>query len=209
MNEESAPEFDPGKLAEGALVHRLLRLVNLLAKPFQERFGTRYQLSLAEWRIMMALAAHPGATATELSDWTGLHVMNVSRSVGRLARMNRVLRETDREDRRRSLLRLSRSGEALYRRIAPSAQAREDIVRSVLSDREAASFRRMLDRLIEHLRHESPADDPVDEVPATGLAKGVTPRKRKPRPAGRRGTRADRPPPAVNTRARRPASGRS
>ncbi len=168
MKDESAAEFDPGKLAEGALVHRLLRLVNLLAKPFQERFGTRYRLSLAEWRIMMALAAHPGATATEIADWTGLHVMNVSRSVARLVRMKRVLREIDREDRRRNLLRLTRSGEALYRRIAPSAQAREDIVRSVLSGREAASFRRMLDRLIDHMRHEAPAGAGIEEgsVPA-------------------------------------------
>ena len=168
MNDESAADFDPRKLAEGALVHRLLRLVNLLAKPFQERFGTRYRLSLAEWRIMMALAAHPGATATEIADWTGLHVMNVSRSVARLVRMKRVLREIDREDRRRNLLRLTRSGEALYRRIAPSAQAREDIVRSVLSGREAASFRRMLDRMIDHMRHEAPAGAGIEEgsVPA-------------------------------------------
>lgn len=182
MKDQSASEFEPEKLAEGALVHRLLRLVNLLAKPFQERFGTRYRLSLAEWRIMMVLAANPGATATEIADWTGLHVMNVSRSVARLVRTKRVLREIDREDRRRNLLRLSRDGEALYRRIAPSAQAREDIVRSVLSGREAASFRRMLDRMIDHMRHEAPADVAVEEGSAPGRARKANLRKRKPRP---------------------------
>ncbi len=109
----------------------------------------------------MSISAHPAdwrglrATATDISDWTGLHLMNVSRSVARLVSMGRVLREVDPADRRRGLLRLSRSGEVLFRRIAPSAQAREDIVRTVLSDKDVASLRRMLDSLIEHLRLES------------------------------------------------------
>lgn len=145
-------------LDDRALIYRLLRLVNLLAKPFHERFGRRYDLSLAEWRVMMALAARPGTTATEISDWSGLHVMNVSRSVARLVRQGRVLREVDPTDRRRALLRLSRRGEALFGIIAPSAQAREDMVRAVLGEGDAASLRVMIDRLIEHLRTE-PAGD--------------------------------------------------
>lgn len=148
----------PATLAEDALVYRLLRLVNLLAKPFQERFGTRYDLTLAEWRVMMALAARPGITVTEIADWSGLHVMNVSRSVARLVRKGRVLREVDPADRRRALLRLSRRGTALFEIIAPSAQAREDMVRTVLSAREAKSLRVTIDRLIDHLRVESEPD---------------------------------------------------
>lgn len=173
MKDQSASEFEPEKLAEGALVHRLLRLVNLLAKPFQERFGTRYRLSLAEWRIMMVLAAHPGATATEIADWTGLHVMNVSRSVARLVRQGRVLRAIDPADRRRALLRLSRRGQALFDLIAPSAQAREEMVRAVLSDSEAAAFRAMIDRLVSHLCDEAAESGP------TAAAPGAKPRPRR------------------------------
>lgn len=142
-------------LGDRALVYRLLRLVNLLSRPFQEHFSARHNLSLTEWRVMVALAARPGTTATEISDWSGLHVMNVSRSVARLVRQGRVLRAVDPADRRRSLLRLSRRGQALYVLIAPSAQAREDMVRTILSDGEAAALRAMIDRLIEHLRDES------------------------------------------------------
>ncbi len=160
MKRSTAPDFDAAKLADDALVYRLLRLVNLLAKPFPTRYGTRYRLSLQEWRIMMALAAHPGVTATQLADWTGVHVMNVSRGVARLVRMGRVLREIDPTDRRRAMLRLSPSGRALFRRIAPGAQAREDVVRDALSEQEMATLRRMLDRLIEHLRFEAEGDGP-------------------------------------------------
>lgn len=152
-------------LDDRALIYRLLRLVNLLSRPFQERFGTRYDLSLTEWRVMMALAARPGTTATEISDWSGLHVMNVSRSVARLVRQGRVLRAVDPADRRRSLLRLSRRGQTLFALIAPSAQAREEMVRTVLSDGEAAGLRVMIDRLIEHLREET-----AESGPSSGTA---------------------------------------
>ncbi|MCL4182489.1 MAG: MarR family winged helix-turn-helix transcriptional regulator [Burkholderiaceae bacterium] len=155
MNAAPKPESATPMLGDKALVYRLLRLVNLLSKPFQERFGTRYDLSLNEWRIMMGLAARPGATVTEISDWSGMHVMNVSRGVTRLVRQGRVLREVDPADRRRALLRLSGRGRTLFGIIAPSAQAREDMVRKVLSESEAGAFREMIDRLIDELRQES------------------------------------------------------
>ncbi|MCL4746206.1 MAG: MarR family winged helix-turn-helix transcriptional regulator [Burkholderiaceae bacterium] len=147
-------EIDPRALADDALVYRLLRLVNLLAKPFAQLYGERYKLSLQEWRIMLALAAHPGATATEISDRTGVHLMNVSRSIARLHRMKRVAREVDPADKRRRLLRLSPAGEKLFREIAPGAQARERVVHEALSAAELRSLRQMLDKMIERLREE-------------------------------------------------------
>lgn len=161
-------------LDDRALIYRLLRLVNLLSRPFQERFGTRYDLSLTEWRVMMALAARPGTSVTEISDWSGLHVMNVSRSVARLVRQGRVLRAVDPADRRRSMLRLSRRGQALFALIAPSAQAREDMVRAVLSDGEAKALKVMIDRLIEHLRGET-----TEAEPPVGTSSAATKRRGK------------------------------
>lgn len=174
MNAVSGAKITKSMLGDRALIYRLLRLVNLLSRPFQERFGTRYDLSLTEWRVMMALAARPGTTATEISDWSGLHVMNVSRSVARLVRQGRALRAVDPADRRRSLLRLSRRGQVLFALIAPSAQAREDLVRTVLSDSEAAALRMMIDRLIAHLR-----DEPTDGgPPARACDVGTKPRRK-------------------------------
>lgn len=171
-------------LGDQALVYRLLRLVNLLAKPFQERFGTRYDLSLTEWRVMMALASRPGTTVTEIADWSGLHVMNISRSVARLVRKGRVLRAVDPSDRRRALLRLSRRGEDLFDLIAPSAQAREDMVRRVLSESEAQSLRVMIDRLIECLRTEpdgaSPDGGTIAASTSKATAKTIAGRTAKP-----------------------------
>ncbi len=130
------------------LVARLLRLVNLIAKPYFSEHAARHHLPINDWRVLVALAARPGVAASDICEQTGMHPMNVSRSVARLERLGRVTRYTDARDRRRSLLRLTPGGRAVFRRIAPSAQAREEIVRRSLTRREAVVLRALLDKLI-------------------------------------------------------------
>lgn len=139
------------------LVSRLLRLVNLIAKPFFSEHASRHHLSINDWRVMMALAVRPGVAASDICEQTGMHPMNVSRSVARLARLGRVKRYTDAQDRRRNLLRLTPAGRAVFRSIAPSAQAREEEVRRTLSGRETVVLRALLDKLIARIGAEAPA----------------------------------------------------
>ena len=149
------------------LVARLLRLVNLIAKPFFGEYASRYHLSINDWRVMMALAGNPALAASDICEQTGMHPMNVSRSVAHLERLGRMKRHADPDDRRRSQLRLTRNGREVFRSIAPSAQAREELVRGALSAREAALLRAMLDRLIERVGAE-----------ATGASRRPVARKR-------------------------------
>ena len=148
------------------LVTRLLRLVNLIAKPFFAEYASRFHLSINDWRVLMALAQNSVFAASDICEQTGMHPMNVSRSVAHLERLGRVRRCADPEDGRRSLLRLTRSGREVFRSIAPSAQAREELVRRALSASEAAILRALLDRLIDHVGTE------------TNGASRPTPRKR-------------------------------
>jgi DNA-binding MarR family transcriptional regulator len=131
-----------------SVVHRLLRLVNLIAKPFFAHYGRRYDLSLHEWRVMMVLANRSGLAASEIGEITGMHPMNVSRGVRRLARLGRLERRVDPSDRRRAALALTAKGLALYRRIAPDAWQRERIVHAALTRTELEEFRRLLDKLL-------------------------------------------------------------
>jgi DNA-binding MarR family transcriptional regulator len=137
------------------LVSRLLRLVNLIAKPFFSEYASRYHLSINDWRVMMALARGPVLAASDICEHTGMHPMNVSRSVAHLERAGRVKRCTDPNDQRRSLLRLTRSGREVFRNIAPGAQAREEVVRRALSAREAVVLRALLDRMIARVGAET------------------------------------------------------
>ena len=136
---------------EQDLVARLLRLVNLIAKPFFSEHASRHHLSINDWRVMVALAARPRVAASEICEQTGMHPMNVSRSVARLERLGRVKRYADQQDRRRSLLRLTPAGHAVFASIAPSAQAREEAVRHSLSARETVVLRALLDKLITRI----------------------------------------------------------
>jgi len=131
-----------------SVIHRLLRLVNLIAKPFFAHYGRRHDLSLHEWRVMMVLANRPGLSSSEICELTGMHLMNVSRGVRRLARLGRLERRIDPADRRRAALALTPKGLALYRRIAPDAWQRERIVHAALTHGELAQFGRLLDKLL-------------------------------------------------------------
>jgi DNA-binding MarR family transcriptional regulator len=137
------------------LVFRLLRLVNLIAKPFFSEYASRYHLSINDWRVMVALAGSANLAASEICEQTGMHPMNVSRSVANLARLGRISRRVDRRDRRRTMLRLTAAGRRVYGQIAPGAQEREEIVRRILSISEADELRTLLDKLIAGVSAEA------------------------------------------------------
>ena len=163
--DKNVPKLEGG--LDHTVVHHLLLLVNLIAKPFFDRHGKRYSLSLNEWRIIMALANHPGISVSRICDHTGMHVMNVSRGVRRLVRMGRVDRSVDEIDRRRSVLRLSDEGYALFRELAPIANTREEIIRGGLTEAEAETLVRLLRKLIDHFRAD-PSGSPTGEPPERG-----------------------------------------
>ena len=140
------------------LIYHLLLLVNLIAKPFFGRIDKRYGLSLNEWRIMMTLANQPGISISGICDRTGMHIMNVSRGVRSLARKGRVERNVDPADRRRTNLRLSEEGLAIFQEILPSAMKREELIRAGLSRDEAETFQRLLHKLIDHVRQNNAGD---------------------------------------------------
>jgi len=150
----ATPEIGRARMAwpEGTLSHRLMRAVNLIAKPFFARYAEASDLSINEWRVLMLLAAHPGLSASEIAERSGMLLMNVSRAVQRLARMRRVQRRRDPADARRTRLRLTARGAAVFARIAPHARRSEASVRDQLSAAEAAAFSRLLDKLLAGLQ---------------------------------------------------------
>lgn len=130
-----------------AISFRVLLLINLITKPFFTRYATRFDLSLNEWRLMVALAERPGISASEAAAMVGMHEMNVSRAVRRLARMGRIRRGTDPTDRRRSSLELTPAGYAIYDKVAPGASRRDAQLRAAMAPQDARDFIRILDKL--------------------------------------------------------------
>lgn len=127
---------------------KLVRVVNLTARPFQQRVGRQHQLTLNEWRTMAVLGARPGLTATQVADLTGLDKMAVSRALAGLQRNKRLHRHEDPTDLRRSRLHLSSIGKALYAEVLVQAHEREAELFAGLAADELQQLDATLDRLI-------------------------------------------------------------
>src|SRR5688572_12591054 len=84
--------------------YRLMKLTNLINRPFFSRFAERYHLTINDARVLMTLASMQEAAAHELCDATGMHAMNVSRSVATLRRQGRITERRDPNNRRRKIL---------------------------------------------------------------------------------------------------------
>ena len=143
-------------VADDSLFFKLVRVVNLTARPFVESLARAHHLSLNEWRVMVVLASHPGVAATDVADVLGLDKMSVSRALAALARHGRLEREAEPGDARRDRLALSVDGQALYRRIGASAAQREMQLFGAVRPDELARLARTLDRLIDAVRRSEP-----------------------------------------------------
>ncbi|SEK73553.1 DNA-binding transcriptional regulator, MarR family [Variovorax sp. YR750] len=130
------------------LFFKLVRVVNLTARPFHERVGREHRLTLNEWRTMAVLAAQPGLNATQVADQTGLDKMAVSRALAGLRRHKRMQRHDDPTDRRSSRLYLTAVGKALHETVGALGREREAELFAGIEAGELARMEATLDKLI-------------------------------------------------------------
>jgi DNA-binding MarR family transcriptional regulator len=143
------------KVVDSSVFFKLIRLVNLTARPFNEVIGKHYELSLNEWRVMVVLASHPGCFATDVVDYTGLDKMSVSRALSALAKAKRINRVADAIDARRTHVALSQVGVALFEGIGESAAEREAHMLASLSAIEVARLDATLNKLTAALAQKN------------------------------------------------------
>jgi DNA-binding MarR family transcriptional regulator len=137
---------------DDSLFFKLVRVVNLTARPFSETVGREHHLSINEWRVMVVLASHPGVAATDVAESTGLDKMTVSRTLAALDRHGRLQRKADPSDQRKSRLYLTAEGKRLFARIGVQAKHREAELFSGVNAAELERFGATLDKLIAAVR---------------------------------------------------------
>lgn len=156
---------------DDSLFFKLVRLVNLTARPFVETLAAAHQLSLNEWRVMVVLASRPDVAAHEVADATGLDKMSVSRALAALARQRRIERHADAADARRTLLRLNAAGRRLYEALGALAAQREAQLFRGFGRTEREQLAVLVDRLATSL-------SPQASEPEQRTARGVRARQR-------------------------------
>ena len=132
--------------------YRLSVLTNTVSMVIAGAYEREFGLSIPQWRVMAVLARYPDLSAVEVAERTAMDKVAVSRAIQGLLDDKRVLRAFDKGDRRRSILRLSAAGQAVYTRVAPMALRYEAELLSALSPSDQRTLDRLLARLMEQAK---------------------------------------------------------
>jgi len=129
--------------------NRVATLADLLVRAAERRFLRRFGLATREWRILAVLGEGRPLSAGELSRRTAIGRGQVARAAASLSRRGLLTPEADAFDARHTMLRLSRKGRALYRRMVPVAAAHERALTAGFTAPERRALERLLARLHE------------------------------------------------------------
>src|SRR5690554_7582512 len=132
---------------ERFLPYRLSVVSNHISRTIANAYAERFGISITEWRVLAVLGRFPELSATGVAERTAMDKVAVSRAVARLLRTGLIEREVHGSDRRRSVLRLSEAGYAVYDQVAPMALEYERRLLSGFSDEERTALGHLLDRL--------------------------------------------------------------
>lgn len=154
---EAAPPAADAKPADRLrldrfIPYRLSVLTNTISMSIAGAYQREFGLSIPEWRIIAVLSRYSDLSAIEVAERTAMDKVAVSRAVQRLLAARRLVRAYDDSDRRRSILRLSPAGRAVYKRVAPLALRYERELLDALSPSDRRALDRLLDRLMERAR---------------------------------------------------------
>ncbi|MGW1027868.1 MarR family winged helix-turn-helix transcriptional regulator [Streptomyces sp. NPDC002577] len=138
---------DLSRLTPDMVGFRLLKLTNLLSRPFRD-FARSHSLTLNEWRVIVVVAARPGSSASEIATATGLLPMNISRALAGLRKSGRIMEERDPADQRRTLVHLTALGRRTFEEIAPHSEEQARRLLEVLDDEQIAALGKLVDVLI-------------------------------------------------------------
>jgi len=103
------------------LPYRLSVLSNRISRSIADEYEDQFRLSQSEWRVMAILGEEPNLSAGQVAERTAMDKVAVSRAVNRLLEHGRIERHFADDDRRRSVLALSKPGQKTYSEITPIA----------------------------------------------------------------------------------------
>ena len=129
------------------LPYRLSIVTNKVSSAFASLYSEKFDLRIPEWRIMAVLGQNPLISADEVCTKTEMDKVTVSRAVTRLLKKKYIKRNFAKEDRRRSMLELSKSGYGVYNNIVPLADSFEKKLVETLTVNEIKSLENLLDKL--------------------------------------------------------------
>ncbi len=133
--------------ATGAALPRIAALAALLGTAEVRLYTRRFGLDAAGWRLLTVLGDGAPVSLVEGAARGAIEKGRAARAAQALARRGFVERTHDPFDARRTVLRLTTKGRALYRRATLLARARERLLLAALAPGEQRDLERLLAKL--------------------------------------------------------------
>jgi DNA-binding MarR family transcriptional regulator len=121
----------------------MARVGSLMAQSFTPHLE-RENISLAMWRVMMAVHFNGPLSLGEIARSTGVNVSTLSRLIGRMEKRALVSRDRSRRDSRAVHITLLPTGEEMFQVLWPEAARLEDIVTNGFSEAEVTRLKSAL-----------------------------------------------------------------
>ncbi len=136
----------------GFLPYRLSVLANTLSRELATLYAERFDITIAQWRIIAVLGQHDDVTANFVCEQTAMDRVGVSRASAGLVARRLLTRRVQPRDRRCSMLKLSANGRRVYAEIVPLARAYEADLLASLAPAGQSALARALDALEARVR---------------------------------------------------------
>ncbi|ASM52130.1 hypothetical protein PESP_b0592 [Pseudoalteromonas espejiana DSM 9414] len=134
------------------LPYQLNQLATKISDDFALVYQQKYDLTIAQWRVIANLAQFGQNSAKDLCSLANMDKSTVSRAVKVLVNKNLVYSKLNENDKRAALLVLSEQGESLHSRIAIEANNWEKQLLNELSDNEYQVLNTVIEKLNSKLK---------------------------------------------------------
>lgn len=149
------------------LPYLINRVGSVMALRFGEDVLAPVGLSIAMWRVLVAISSTGEQRHTDLANLTSIEVSTLSRIVTRLVRMGLVARAPSKTSGREVAVALSARGRDLVNRLIPFGLQYETIASSGLSEQDITTLRDLLRRIYANLVEAEPlVMEPAGKAPA-------------------------------------------
>ena len=130
-------------------------LINRVGMALVASFGAgaldRHRLSIAMWRVLVALSDNGGQRLVDLSAMTSIDVSTLSRMVTRLARLGLATRTRSRKSDREIVVKLTSKGRAVLTGLIPTALRFEQAAIARIAPDDLAVVKRALRQMHENM----------------------------------------------------------
>lgn len=132
---------------EEFLPYQLSYLTNLVSQDLANLYTEQFGIVHTEWRVMAVLGVSSGVSAAHVAEKTAMDKVAVSRAINKMIENNLIVRKFANDDRRRSELALSETGQKIYKKIVPLVRSYEKDLLRQLDAKEKDALKVILSKL--------------------------------------------------------------